>query len=123
MRTIPLCGSCARDMAPYRTGVLVVELAHDPPTPYRLQSGDEFYCRDCGARAVTGWADKATPRHDSAFEPILRAAVNAATVRIIVVPEKPMRTDEAYAIVTSWLTDRATARLAEKAAEVAERTT
>jgi hypothetical protein len=54
----PICSVCEEGMFPRKVGVLVIELAHNPPRPHRLWRADEWECPRCSAKVVAGFSSK-----------------------------------------------------------------
>lgn len=51
-----LCSQCKLEYAVTTVGVEVIELAGDPPEPYRVTTGDEMTCPGCGHIIVANYA-------------------------------------------------------------------
>jgi len=67
-RIRPMCSQCGIKMDVDMIGVTVVEMAHDPPSPYAMISADEHKCRSCGLKVVGVFADNPYSRsHDDDF--------------------------------------------------------
>lgn len=55
-RTKPICSNCGLDMYVSTMGVECVEMFQSPPQPYRIISGDEWACRNCKIKIISGFA-------------------------------------------------------------------
>ena len=63
-----VCVKCQTD---FRTAlgeivVIVVEMAHNPPVPYRIWMADVLRCPGCGVEVVGAWADRPLARDGEA---------------------------------------------------------
>lgn len=65
MNTTPVCPTCQLGMKPETNGVMVIEVAYNPPTPYKIWNADEWKCPKCYQRVIVGFSAKAT----EIFEP------------------------------------------------------
>jgi hypothetical protein len=69
-------------------GVIVVEMAHNPPVPYKAWSADLLKCPGCGAEVVSGFPDKPIAR-DEAAAVLLADTQRIGKARIVYDYERP----------------------------------
>jgi len=79
----PICTQCGLEMDVNMLGVTVVEMAFNPPSPYAMVSADEYKCRSCSYRVISGYGDKPFSRHhDDDFKSRLLGLANANPMKI-----------------------------------------
>lgn len=113
--TNPICGACGLEMAVDRVGVEAIYMAHHPPQPYEVRTGDLCVCPNCGAVVLTKWATTSKQEHDGMFfdERIERAL---GTDRYVVVWERRGQLaaygapNLAADLLREWLAKRAASR-------------
>jgi len=67
-----ICQKCQCELRPVENGVRVIEMAGDPPKPYKIWHADLWGCRGCGLRVVNGFGHEPIARNWQAnFEDIL----------------------------------------------------
>ena len=110
----PVCSKCGLVMGVVVIGLEAVYMAHDPPEPYEIRSGDLCECPGCGSRVLTKWASTSTFPHDGqAFDHRLLAA--DAIGKALPIWERkrdPLADPTARELFVAWLTKRAEARKA-----------
>jgi|GEM_PF-4345931 len=57
-KTKPICSACGLDMKVHKQGVVVVEMAFNPPSPYCMINADEYVCRNCGHKVIGAYANE-----------------------------------------------------------------
>ena len=70
-------------------GVIVVEMAHNPPVPYRVWGADLLSCPGCGAEVVSGFSDRPIAR-DKAAAVLLANTLRIGKARIVYDHERPV---------------------------------
>lgn len=63
-------------------GVIVIEMAHNPPIPYKAWSADILKCPGCGVEVVAGFPDNPLAR-DEAAAALLEATQRIGKARIV----------------------------------------
>ena len=71
-------------------GVIVVEMAHNPPVPYKAWGADLLKCPGCGAEVISGFADRPITRDEEAAAVLLADAQRIGKARIIYDYERPV---------------------------------
>ena len=71
----PVCVRCEIEFRVRRVGVAVIEMAYEPPIPYRITQADLLRCPQCGQEIVTGFAQKSIEHHEGKFKEALEKAL------------------------------------------------
>ena len=69
-------------------GMIVVEMAHDPPMPYKVWNADLLRCPGCGTEVVSGFSGRPIAR-DKAAAVLLADIQRIGKARIIYDYERP----------------------------------
>jgi hypothetical protein len=76
----PACIKCQRFFRPKHNGVIVLEQMPKEPRalagtsephnwrPYKVWRADSWICEGCGVEIITGWAARATWKHEPEFQ-------------------------------------------------------
>ena len=59
----PVCRQCQTTYRPHKNGAPTIEMAFDPPQPYKIWGSDIWKCPGCGHEIVAGFADRALAEH------------------------------------------------------------
>jgi hypothetical protein len=100
--TNPVCGICGLEMAVDRVGVDAIYMAHHPPQPYEVRTGDLCKCDNCGATVLTKWATVSKQEHDGIYFD-QRIEMALATDRYVVVWERRAQSDMYHGLATEML--------------------
>ena len=87
-----ICQKCQCELRPVENGVRVIEMAGDPPEPYRLYSADLWGCKGCGFKVVTDFG-KPWSQFDKDFDEALEKA-RAFPGTIVYNYERPQMTPD-----------------------------
>jgi len=88
-------------------GVIVVEMAYNPPVPYKIWGADLLKCPGCGVEVVSGFSDRPIAR-DSAATVLLADTLRIGKARIVYDYERPVNVAQEGAniaaadIILSW---------------------
>lgn len=103
----PICSRCGITMDVHMQGVILVEMAFNPPSPYALVSADEYKCRSCSYRIISGFGDKPFSRHhDEDFKSRLLELANTNPMKIRVQWEHlptAIYSEDPVAYLLEWL--------------------
>lgn len=85
-----ICIDCQTEMRLDEIGVVLVEMAFDPPTPYRLWSADTSKCPGCGKVVVNRFANRPYAyHHQEDFAELLQGAIDNTNLKVFYCYEKP----------------------------------
>jgi len=77
----PICAKCRIEFRVLENGIMVIDMAWQPPKPCRLIHADLFECPICKKQIVSGFALKPLAEHyENRFERWLRVALEGTHV-------------------------------------------
>ena len=72
---LPICVKCNVQIKPKTNGVYVIEMAYEPPAPYKVWHADLVECPKCKVQVIQGFGNRALAvRGDEHFEKTLKTA-------------------------------------------------
>ena len=72
---VPVCIKCQVNMRPHFNGTYLIDMAFDPPKPYKIWSADIWDCQNCNYKIVKGFSNGYDEHFQEGFSEKLQFAL------------------------------------------------
>lgn len=76
----PVCVKCHISMYPYKNGCYVIDTFMNPPRPYKIWACDQWACKICDNKVMTGFSSKGIRHEEIDFPKMLELALKSTYV-------------------------------------------